>query len=134
MDYQDGLCHALDRFIQLYAAGSYNIPGMLEHSMRYYDNLVKEKLECGNYWDAAYFEGYENGLMYILMCGEENPIVNEIPIYYLPNTRKELHSYDIFMEELSKVSKYNGKYHKYAIKVLKGLNNTQEIVVHHPPY
>lgn len=132
--YQDGICHALDRFIQLYATGSYNIPGMLEHSMRYYDNLMGEKLKCGNYWDAAYYEGYENGLMYISMCGEENPIANEIPIYYLPNVRKELRSYDIFEEELSRVSKYNGKYHKYAIKVLKDLGNTQEIVVHHPPY
>lgn len=75
-----------------------------------------------------------NGLMYILLCGEKHPMVNSFPLFYLPNTKAEMNSFESFEEELCKVSKFKGKYHKYAIKVLENLLEAEEIVVHHPPF
>ncbi len=132
--YQDGICHAFDRFIQLYKTGNYNIPGVLNGSLKAYDKITKDKKKQGNYWDASYYEGYMNGLMYILLCGEKHPMVNSFPLFYLPNTKAEMNSFESFEEELCKVSKFKGKYHKYAIKVLENLLEAEEIVVHHPPF
>ena len=132
--YQDGICHAFDRFIQLYKTGNYNIPGVLNGSLKAYDKITKDKKKQGNYWDTSYYEGYMNGLMYILLCGEKHPMVNSFPLFYLPNTKAEMNSFESFEEELCKVSKFKGKYHKYAIKVLENLMEAEEIVVHHPPF
>lgn len=41
--YQDGVNHAFDRFIGLYSTGNYNIPGMLNDSIEYYDEIVNKK-------------------------------------------------------------------------------------------
>lgn len=132
--YQDGICHAFDRCIQLYETGNYNIPGMLNRSLKYYDEIVKSKKTQGNYWDTAYFKGYMNGLMYILLCGENNPMSNSLPMFYLPNAKTEMDSVESFEKELQRVSTFNGKYHKYAIKALEELGNPEGIVVHHPPF
>ena len=61
-------------------------------------------------------------------------MVNSFPLFYLPNTKAEMNSFESFEEELCKVSKFKGKYHKYAIKVLENLLEAEEIVVHHPPF
>ena len=103
-------------------------------SLKAYDKITKDKKKQGNYWDASYYEGYMNGLMYILLCGEKHPMVNSFPLFYLPNTKAEMNSFESFEEELCKVSKVKGKYHKYAIKVLENLLEAEEIVVHHPPF
>lgn len=132
--YQDGICHAFDRFIQLYETGNYNIPGMLNRSLQYYDGIVKNKKTQGNYWDTAYYEGYMNGLMYILLCGENDSMINSFPMFYLPNAKTEMDSVESFEKELQRISVLNGKYHKYAIKALEELKNPEGIVVHHPPF
>ena len=61
-------------------------------------------------------------------------MVNSFPLFYLLNTKAEMNSFESFEEELCKVSKFKGKYHKYAIKVLENLLEAEEIVVHHPPF
>ena len=104
--YQDGICHALDRFIQLYKTWNYNKPGVLNGSLKAYDKITKDKKKQGNYWDASYYEGYMNGLMYILLWGEKHPMVNSFPLFYLPNTKAEMNSFESFEEELCKVSKF----------------------------
>ena len=132
--YQDGICHAFDRLIQLYKTGSYNVPGAMQSLLRSYDDIVKSKHAQGNYWDTAYYEGYLNGLMYILLCGEKNPMISKFPFYYLPNARRELKTFQVFENELIRVSKKKGKYHKYAVNALNELQSAKGIVLHHPPF
>lgn len=132
--YQDGVLHAFDRFIQLYDNGEYNIPGYVEKLVRYYDNLCKRKKESGDFWDAAYYEGYENGLMFIIVCEEDVSLIKEFPKFYLPNAKCELNSYDMFIKELERVNKQKDDYYKYSIKVTSNLKNSKNTVVHHPPY
>ena len=88
---------------------------------------------AGNYWDEAYYEGYVNGLVLLETIEDDNNIINECPFLYLPNAKVVLTTYTIFMDELTRVSKKNDKFLKYAKKIIdKSIG--EGIVVHHPPY
>ncbi len=60
-------------------------------------------------------------------------IVNEFPLLYLPNAKIALTTYTIFIDELTRVSKKNDKFLKYAKKIINEYIG-EGIVVHHPPY
>lgn len=131
--YQDGVMHAFDRYIRLYAKGDYNIPGQVAATARAYDELVQRYAEAGDFWNEAYYEGYLNGLIFITFCDKNPSIVKDFPFLYLPNTQNTLSSYDIFLEELKSVTKLADKYHQYAVTLTSNLKTTK-IVLHHPPY
>lgn len=131
--YQDGIMHAFDRFIQLYSKGDYNIPGKISASARTYSQIVQKCLDAENYWDEAYYEGYLNGLIFIASCEENQDIIKEFPFLYLPNSKRVINSYDVFLKELKRVTRRADRYHKRAVSITEKLRE-QDIVVHHPPY
>ena len=90
-------------------------------------------LAAENYWDASYYEGYVNGLVFIEACEDEDDIMNKFPFLFLPNAKKELSSYDIYMNELRRVSRSRSKFQKQAKEIVKNKAG-DGIVVHHPPY
>lgn len=51
--YQDGVIHALDRFLQMHNTGTYNIPGRIPCSARAYEKLSNDAHEAGDYWNMA---------------------------------------------------------------------------------
>lgn len=131
--YQDGIMHAFDRFIQLYSKGDYNIPGQIYALAEAYSEIIENCLDAGNFWDEAYYEGYLNGLILIDSCEENRDLVREFPFLYLPNAKCVLNSYDVFFQELTRVTKKTDGYHEYALSVAEKFKES-EIVVHHPPY
>ncbi len=131
--YQDGIIHAFERFIQLYNTGNYNMPGILSSSVRAYDDIQQKCIDSKNYWDAAYYEGYLNGLILIASCKKHGDSIKEFPYMYLPNAKCILDSYDTFFKELERVTKKEDKYHKYAKSIVDKIKES-DIVVHHPPY
>ncbi|MDP4120341.1 MAG: SIR2 family protein [Bacillota bacterium] len=131
--YQDGILHAFDRFIQLYNKGDYNIPGNISATARKYKNLVQDYNNNENYGDQAYCEGYLNGLIFIGTCEKNQDIVKAFPVFYLPNAKHAITSYNIFFKELKRVTRENDKYHKYATSITKKYKG-QDIVIHHQPY
>lgn len=133
LSYQDGVIHALERFLQNYQTGEYNEPGRTGRIAQKYEERVKTLHEAGDYWDEAYNEGYVNGLVLIEGLEEDNSILEEFPFLFLPNAKKQLSTYEIFMEELARVSQGKSKYFKYAKTVINEKNGT-DIVPHHPPY
>lgn len=54
-------------------------------------------------------------------------------MYYLPNAERELNTYDVFMDELKRVSKIESPYKKYAHDIVDKYYKPS-IVIHHPPY
>ena len=131
--YQDGVIHAWERFLQNYNTGEYNCPSYIERIVRNYEKRIEDLYKEGNYWDASYFEGYTNGVALIGICNFEPEAINEFAFVFLPNAREVLSSYEIYMEELKRVSNTRSKYHRYAKKIIDGIID-EEMVVHHPPY
>ena len=133
LSYQDGVIHAFERFQKNYKTGEYNQPGQLGRKVRVYEEWIKNFLEAENYWDATYYEGYINGLVLIEACEDEDNILSKFPFLFLPNAKQALTSYDIYMDELKRVSHGRSKYQKQAKGIVKR-NAGEGIVLHHPPY
>lgn len=125
--------HSFDRFIQLYNTGNYFKPGYIESCVHSYEHLRKEKYNKGNYWDSSYYEGYQQGLIYIALCDTNENLSDDFPMFYLPNAKTELNTYENFGNELERVENVNGKYKRYATKILEKYSDPT-IVIHHPPY
>ena len=133
MSYQDGVIHAFERFMQNYKTGEYNRPGAMKEIVIQYTEWIKDFHKDKNFWDESYYKGYINGLILIDFCEADANLLLDFPFLYIPNSNKELFSYDVFMEELKRFSLQNGQYQRYAQKFIKNYNNS-DIVIHHPPY
>lgn len=133
LSYQDGVIHAFERFLQNLKTGEYNQPGRLGRVARKYVEWTEKYYAAENYWNAAYYEGYVNGLVFIEACEEKDDILNEFPFLFLPNTKKALSSYDIYIDELKRVSHGRSKFQKQAKEIVK-VKAGDGLVVHHPPY
>ncbi len=131
--YQDGVLHAFERFIQMYNRGEYNIPGRVNTLVNKYSIWIENYHKNGNYWDESYYKGYLNGLVLIDSCEGNPDILKGFSFIYLPNAKCELNSYEVYIEELQRVSKKRDKYVKYAKKIVEKYSSS-DIVVHHPPY
>ena len=133
LSYQDGVIHAFERFLQNYKTGEYNQPRRLGRIAGQYSEWTDNYFAAENYWDAAYYEGYVNGLILIEAGENDKEILNKFPFLFLPNAKKALSSYEVYMDELKRVSRGRSKYQKQA----KGIVNAKvdkDLVVHHPPY
>ena len=97
LSYQDGVIHAFERFMQNYKTGEYNQPGRLGRIAGKYEEWIENYLAVENYWDAAYYEGYVNGLVFIEACESEDDLLSKFPFLFLPNAKRELSSYDYFL-------------------------------------
>ncbi len=131
--YQDGVIHALERFIGNNKTGDYNRPGYVSNIIREYKKCVEQCYENENYWDMSYYEGYINGLVLIEAFGENLSVINDFPFLFLPSAKNVLASFDIYIKELKQVTNLNDKFNRYAKKILKG-KVEKGIVVHHPPF
>lgn len=133
LSYQDGVIHAFERFLQNSKTGEYNQPERLGRIAGEYVQWVEKYVAAENYWDASYYEGYINGLVFIEACEEDDEILNKFPFLFLPNAKKDLCSYDIYLNELERVSRGRSKAQKQAKEIIHTKGGTG-LVVHHPPY
>ena len=131
--YQDGIIHALDRFLQMYSTGTYNTPGHISHLAKSYEQLSKDAYAAGNYWNFAYYEGYLNGLILIDVIEDDFEAIKVFPLYFIPLIEKEIHNLKEFMSELKKSCKKENEYLIYA-KQIASRYGSPDMVVHHPPY
>lgn len=129
--YQDGVIHAWERYLNN-NNGEYNRPNHVLRLIQAYEEIVNERMSDGDYWDGSYFEGYMEGLTLIEVCEKAPELIKEFPFLYLPNAKRSLESYDIYFNELERVSKGRGKYVMYAKSLVK--NKAGDLVVHHPPF
>lgn len=131
--YQDGVIHAFERFLQNFKTGEYCSPNHISRVVRSYEVIQQKASSAGSHWDEVYYEGYINGLVLIDEIEENEEIVKAFPFYYLPNAKKVLTSYDVFFDELARVSNEEDSYGIYANTVVEKYTS-QGIVMHHPPY
>lgn len=133
LSYQDGLIHALERFLQMSKTGEYNRPGYIGRLANQYQIIAKKCHSAKNYWDESYYEGYINGLVLIAAYGQNSDAIDKFPFIYLPDSKLNLNDLEIYHAELERISSGNNQYHKLAQKVVKNQCGAG-MVVHHPPY
>lgn len=78
--YQDGLLDALNRMLSQWKTGEYSGPNHVAHTAVSYDRLLHIAVERCRFWDAAYIDGYANGLI-VLGAGEGAE--RAVPMYEL---------------------------------------------------
>lgn len=131
--YQDGVIHAFERFLNNYKTGEYNCPDVVGNLARGYERIIQDSHINENYWDEAYFTGYQNGVILIGACNDNEDIIKQFPFLYLPNAKTTLDTLEKYKSELDRISTKRSKYHRYAENLL-GKEFDGGLVVHHPPY
>jgi hypothetical protein len=131
--YQDGVLHAFSRCIALYNTGDYNIPGYILKIVKLYFDIIDQAEKDGNFCSAAYYKGYVCGLLFIDTCESEKELVQLLKIYYLPNEKEPIDTYDTFIAELQRTTEEQDEFFILAREIVSEVKD-RDIVLHHPPF
>ena len=126
--YQDGLMHAFERILLKMNTGEYSCMTHLSNTITDYDKIIKDKLHQKNYWDVAYFRGYQNGLIYLFTTKDRE----SIPLYYLFGENDVL-TFEDFFKFQKNASKKHKTAHQKAVSLIKKIK-PKETVMHHRPF
>lgn len=130
--YQDGVLHALERIERRWHSGEYAFVPKIENVLRYYDHLKAERLGSGGYIDAAYLEGYRDGVALLLQSDEER---KGLPILYIFGLEDQPTSLDEFECLLAKGKEIHGPSYELCRKFVdENASRIKEIVFHHRPF
>ncbi len=95
--YQDGLLHAFERVEALKPTGHYSDPHAGHGVIAHYEAARKGAIRTRQYFDAAYINGYQNGLL-ALDFDEET--THQMPLYFVWGSDSELVEFGEFKREL----------------------------------
>jgi hypothetical protein len=70
LGYQDGLIHSLQRILRMRKTGGYHSVDAVHARLHGYDNKIATCVRNKDFWNAAYAQGYQNGLMFLLLRSE----------------------------------------------------------------
>lgn len=86
--YHDGMRDALYRVRHRRVTGEYSDRHHVTELLRTYDKLFDQAYEAGRFTDAAYIDGYTNGL-FTLVSDEENgrELLENVPLYFIYGAR-----------------------------------------------
>lgn len=136
--YQDGYIHALDRIIAMGNTGIYCCFDYICSSIDSYEELFKINYREKKYYDAAYCQGYANGMeVALLYYGKEaDGLKYEIEnnYYYLFKQKDEIKTLEELMEKIEKFK--NKEIIKHANNIVNkyNINNRKDVVYHHRPF
>lgn len=128
--YQDGLIHAFERILSRQNTGYYNNSCNIHQVMISYKKILDKRLNNKLYADAAYIEGYLNGLFCLI-----NEDIEFLPLYYLFGAEFDLISLNDYLEASKQAKKLDVESYEYAIKYVKKFKNENgDLVIHHLPF
>lgn len=83
LSYQDGLIHALQRINRMRQTGEYHSTEAVRARIHGYERRMLELFKKKDFWNAAYAQGYQIGLLYLLFksSGKRLP---KPPLFYAP--------------------------------------------------
>ena len=126
--YQNGLEHACDRILVGSRTGETAAPSHMAHTAYSYERALKVAIRHRKYFDAAYIEGYLNGLMIMLFPDQE---LRRIPYYYLFGVREDIRT----RKQLDRWIKRAPKLHKASFKAAERIvAHIGDLVVRHTPF
>lgn len=131
--YQDGLMHALERALEMRNSGIYSDRCRLSSVASAYEEMKSDYIKNKSYNNAAYIEGYLNGLIYLLLDDEEREELY-VPIYFAFGAKEDFFNFEDFKSFLELNPKAHKASLKSAKKIIASVKNPESIVFHHPPW
>ena len=126
--YQDGLMHALDRAMQQSRTGEYSHRCDLVKKVCAYEDIRKGRVRRRAYNDAAYAEGYMNGLMLLV---EREDLTRIIPRYYVVGATDQPRSFTAYRKLARNAPRLHKTAYRQAVRIARRVG---DLVVHHPPF
>jgi hypothetical protein len=112
--YQDGVLHAFERIVDRAMAGEFADLNAVQGRIAGYEAKIKAYKKAKNYWDVAYFTGYQNGLMqFVLLNSKTDEDVPPIPECFHPGEG------ELYLDEFDELVRPNPDIHKGALKEAK---------------
>lgn len=125
--YQDGLADAIDHTLAARRSGTDRIHHELIAKAQNYHAARKRATKARDYWDAAYIEGYETGL---IALGAPKLPLHIVPLYYCPGPG-QLSSYRRLAEAVRGGPNTHRSAHAWATRQTIAL--PQDMYLNHPP-
>jgi len=97
--YQQGLRDALGRILSRRGSGEYSDRHRLTSLANSYDEMSRKALARDDYFEAAYIDGYENGLVQALAFDDEE-MVNLLPLFFVYGADSEMRTREDLAEAL----------------------------------
>lgn len=131
--YQDGVIHAFERILDRASSGEFADLHVVQGRISGYEEKLRECAKARNYWDLAYFTGYQNGLFHFILLNDDDlDEVPKIPECFHPGQG------DMHLDEYDETVRSNPEIHKAALakahKTTAHLTSDDELVVQHLPW
>jgi hypothetical protein len=127
--YQNGLQHAFNRILSLQSSGHYSDPHSTRHVLGTYDQLRRRAISDGKYFDAAYIDGYLNGLLCLELDSDD---LKDLPLFFVWRSAVDLVDYSDFVTEIAKAETLHKAATRHAQRLVSDL--TPGLVVRHKPF
>ena len=131
--YQDGICHALERMVNMRRTGEYSDPTRTRRIVDLYLDIRKDKLKNRIYEDVAYVDGYINGLAYTLF-DDEKRMRTKVQLYYGFGVKHDITSPEQFSELLPQLPQLHKASFRRARNFVKSKVDPGGLIFHHPPW
>jgi NAD-dependent SIR2 family protein deacetylase len=83
LGYQDGLIHALQRIARQRKTGEYHSHARVHGLVHGYEHKLEHFLRHKDFWNAAYAQGYQNGMLLLLVTNESGSTATP-PLFEYP--------------------------------------------------
>lgn len=131
--YQDGLMHALERAIEMRNSGIYSHRCRLSSVASTYKEMKSECIKNKSYNNAAYIEGYLNGLIFLLLDEADREEIY-IPLYFAFGAKEDFFDFKDYKHFIESNPEAHKASLKSAKKIVASVSEPESIVFHHPPW
>ncbi len=131
--YQDGVLHALERITDRAMTGEFSDLHDVQNRIRGYETKISEYMKARNYWDVAYFTGYQAGLIqFVMMNSKTDDEFPPLPECFHPGEGV------MYLDDFDSIVRDNPAIHKTSLKEaekrVSRFNDDEDLVVDHLPW
>jgi len=127
--YQDGMRHALDRIYARMGSGEYFDIHATFHKVLGYEDIRKGAIRAKRYFDSAYADGYQTGLLTLSLSAQE---IRRVPLYFVWGCRHDITTFAEFRRRL----RHAETLHKSAAREARFLvaDIADDHTIYHEPF
>lgn len=131
--YQDGVLHAFERIVDRAMTGEFSDLHDVRGRIAGYEIKIAGYRKARNYWDVAYFTGYQNGLLqFVMMNSKDGKELPPLPECFHPGEG------ELYLDEFDQYVRPNPEIHKGALKEAQRrtakFSGETDLVVQHLPW
>jgi hypothetical protein len=129
--YQDGLIHGYENAISMKSTGKYSDCHYLRAKLTGYEDIIKKYRKAKSYFDVAYFRGYQNTIMSILVSKDEGEFY-AAPMYYFEKIGEM--SEEEFLENFEKLPDIHKSAYRACKDISMNMPDSDGYVMQHMPW